>query len=356
MTEAPSTTNRSRLEAAIAGRPVTHPVYAVYDGFVTTRPHVDWPRLFALGLGQISHADVLRHEHPNLQIVETTRQVNGQTRRDVRWITDRGELHQWYLGDWRQEHFIKTPEDYRIMRRAWEGVKITADDTAFLAAERQVGDNGVTLGNIAGMGLGRTPLMVLQVDWVGLERWSVDLADELPPMMELLEFMNELKLEEFRQAVRTPARQIKLWENLSIQTLGPDRYRRHLVPLYSKILSILQAAGKQLQVHYDGQLRVIADQVAQLDFDGIDSLTPPPEGDLTVAEARRLWPDRMLWCHPSLDWFRDGGKGLGPLIRGLVKDAGPRRFCLMISEEIPPDWAQTVPQVLSLLQEGLRSG
>ena len=78
--------------------------------------------------------------------------------------------------------------------------------------------------------------------------------------------------------------------------------------------------------------------------------------DAAVAEARRLWPDRMLWCHPSLDWFRDGGKGLGPLIRGLVKDAGPRRFCLMISEEIPPDWAQTVPQVLSLLQEGPRSG
>jgi hypothetical protein len=339
------------LEAALQGLPVRHPVYAVYDGFVTTRPHVDWSRLFALGLGQINHADLLRHEHPNLQIVETTTQVNGQTRRDVRWITDVGELHQWYLGDWRQEFFIKTPEDYRIMRRAWEGVKIVADDAAFIASEKAVGDNGVTLGNIAGMGLGRTPLMVLQVDWVGLGRWSVDLADELPEMMALLEFMNELKLEEFRQAVRTPARQIKLWENLSIQTLGPARYRRHLVPLYAKILAILNAAGKRLLMHYDGQLRVIADQVAALDFDGIDSLTPPPEGDMTVAEARRLWPDKMLWCHPSLGWFRGSGETLARLIKGMVKDAGPARFCLMISEEIPPDWERTVPQVLALLRE-----
>jgi len=344
-------TNRSRLEAAIQGVPVIHPVYAAYDGFVTTRPHVDWPRLFALGLGQINHADLLHHEHPNLQIVETTRQINGQTRRDVRWITDIGELHQWYLGDWRQEHFIKTPQDYRIMRRAWEGVKITADTTAFLASEEAVGSNGVTIGNLAGMGLGRTPLMVLQVDWVGLERWSVDLADELSPMMELLEFMNELKLEEFRQAVRTPARQIKLWENLSIQTLGPTRYRRHLVPLYSKILSILNAAGKRLQVHYDGKLRVIADQVAGLDFDGIDSLTPPPEGDMLVAEARRHWPDKMLWCHPSLGWFREREETLSRLIDSMVRDAGPRRFCLMISEEIPPHWERTVPQVLALLRE-----
>lgn len=352
----PPASNRSRLEAALQGSPVTQPVYAVYDGFVASRPQVDWPRLFALGLGRLNHASLIRHEHPNLQIVETTRQVGNQTRRDVRWITDAGELHEWYLGDWKQEHFIKQPGDYRIMRRAWEGVKITADAAPFLASEKAVGGNGVTLGSLAGMGTGRTPLMVLQVDWVGLGQWSVDLADELPAMMELLEFMNELKLEEFRQAVRTPVQQIKLWENLSIQTLGPDRYRRHLVPLYAKILAIVKAAGKRLQVHYDGQLRVIADQVAQLDFDGIDSLTPPPEGDMTVAEARQAWPDKMLWCHPSLGWFREREPTLRQLIKGMVRAAGPRRFCLMISEEIPPDWERTVPLVLTLLREESHQG
>ncbi|MFI5358407.1 MAG: hypothetical protein ACHQ4G_13835 [Opitutales bacterium] len=352
MTNAGAASNRTRLEAALQGRPVSHPVYAVYDGFLTSRPHVDWARLFALGLGQINHADVIRHEHPNLQVVETTAQVGGQTRRDVRWITDRGELHEWYLDGWKQEHFIKTPEDYWIMRRAWEGVKITADATAFVASERAVGDNGVTLGNIAGMGLGRTPLMVLQVDWVGLARWSVDLADELPAMLDLLEFMNELKLEEFRQAVRTPARQIKLWENLSIQTLGPSRFRQHLAPLYAKILAIVGAARKRLLVHYDGKLRVIADQVAQIDFDGIDSLTPPPEGDLTVAEARQQWPDKMLWCHPPLGWFHEDAPTLRLLIQDMAKAAGPGRFCLMISEEIPPEWERTVPLVLAALREG----
>ena len=347
-----STGNRERLEAALRGEPVTHPVFAVYDGFVKTRPQVDWPRLFGLGLGLISHADVIRHEHPNLGIEETTRRVDGQVRRDVRWITDAGELHEWYLDDWKQEHFIKTPGDYRIMRRAWEGVRIVPDGSAYAASERDVGGNGVTLGNIAGMGLGRTPLMVLQVDWVGLEQWSMDLADELPEMLELLEFMNELKLEEFRQAVLTPARQIKLWENLSIQTLGPAQYRRHLVPLYSRILSILEKADRRLLVHYDGQTRAIADQIAALDFDGIDSLTPSPEGDLTIAEARRQWPDKMLWCHPSLGWYRDDGDALVRRIREMARDAGPTRFCLMISEEIPPDWERTVPLVLAALRDG----
>ena len=72
---------------------------------------------------------------------------------------------------------------------------------------------------------------------------------------------------------------------------------------------------------------------------------------MTVAAARRSWPDKMLWCHPSLGWFHERGANLRQLIRGMVQDAGPTRFCLMISEEIPPDWERTVPEILTLLRE-----
>jgi len=33
----------------------------------------------------------------------------------------------------------------------------------------------------------------------------------------------------------------------------------------------------------------------------------------------------------------------------MVRDAGPTRLCLMISEEVPPDWQRTVPLVLETL-------
>lgn len=341
---------RARLEAALEGQPVSHPVYAVYDWFVKNRPHVDWDRLFELGLGQIGHANLIRHEHPSFEIVETTSAQDSKTRRDVRLVTDRGELHEWYLGEWRQEHFIKTPEDYRIMARALEGTRVIPDASAFYESEDALGDGGITVGQVMGLGMGRTPLMVLQIDWVGLERFSIDLATECPEMMALLEVMNAIKLEEIRRAAEAPAAQIKLWENLSIETLGPAHYRRHLVPLYRQILDILQAAGKRLLVHYDGQLRLIADDIAALDIDGIDSFTEPPEGDMTVAEARAAWPEKFLWLHPNLEWYRLPTERLAENIRRIAHDAGPSRFCLMISEDIPPQWEKTVPAVLRVLQ------
>jgi hypothetical protein len=340
---------RKRFECALSGGKIEHPVYAVYDWFVKNRPAVDWEMLFGLGLGQINHANLVRHEHPNFELSETMSKQDGKVRRDVRLVTDKGELSEWYLGEWKQEHFIKTPEDYRIMKRALEGVRVIADEKPFLASELKLGDRGITLGQIAGLGAGRTPLMVLQIDWVGLEQFSMDLADEMPELFELLEVMTEIKLEEIRQAVKTPATQIKLWENLSIETIGHVHYRHHFVPLYKKILAITDDADKKILVHYDGKLKVISEDISRLGFDGIDSFTEEPEGDIAVGEAREAWPEKFLWINPNLNFYMMPEKELADNIKRIVKSAGNGRFCLMISEDVPQNWQKSVPAVLKCL-------
>lgn len=103
-------------------------------------------------------------------------------------------------------------------------------------------------------------------------------------------------------------------------------------------------------VHYDGNLQVIARDIASLDIDGIDSFTEPPEGDMSVAQARAAWPEKFLWVHPNLGWYEHPDT-LSARIRRVVRDAGPTRYCLMISEEVPPNWEHTVPMVLETLRE-----
>lgn len=335
---------RERLNRAVAGEPVTQPVFAVYDWFVRNRPGVDWPRLFARGLGQINHADIITCRRPHVEIIEAWTETPQGPRRDVRWVTDRGELHEWYWGEWRQEYLIKSAADYAIMARAWEDVELALTGEAFAASEAEVGDSGITVAQ-----LDRTPFQKIQIDYAGLERFSVDLAERLSPLFVLIEQMNAIKLAEFRLARDSAAEHLKLWENLSIETMGPHHYRRQLVPLYRQIFDVLEGAGKRLQVHYDGKLRVIAPDIRELPFDGLDSLTPPPEGDLATAEARRLWPDKFLWCHPSLTWYSLPEEELAHRVREMAAAAGPARYCVMISEDVPPAWETTVPRVLAAL-------
>lgn len=329
----------------MAGEEIRQPVYAVYDWFVKNRK-IDWQSLFDQGLGQISHANLVECDRTHLEIIEKKSEQDGKVRRDVTWVTDIGELHEWYLGEWRMEYLIKTDEDYSVMLRALSGSRFAPTNVHFAAAEKAVGRNGITVGQ-----LDRTPMQQIQIDYAGLEKFSMDLALETPQLLELMEFMNELKMSELACALQTDAVQIKLWENLSIESMGPTAYRKHLVPLYTRMLEKMCRTNKKLQVHYDGKLKLIADDIKALVFDGIDSLTLSPEGDMSIAEARSNWPDKFLWVHPNLGWFNQPLDCLAGKIRQMAKEAGPRRYCLMISEEVPPNWETTVPIVLETLKQ-----
>ena len=340
---------RERLLGALQGEVVTHPVYVVYDAFLPN-PTVDWDWLFSLGLGQVNHACVAEERHPNCEIVEKKSLEGDLERRDVTIRTAGGELHEYSLGasskgvlPWRMEHFVKTPSDYRLMARAFEGSTYSPSDRVFDESEAAIGDRGITIAHA-----GRTPFQVIQIDFAGIEAFSFHLADEEPALLELLEVMNGLKLDELACVARSKARFVKLWENIGIDAVGPRVYRKHIVPVYEGINAALRGTGKKLMVHYDGKIRLIAEDIARLGFD-LDSLTPEPEGDVEPAEARRLWPESFFWLHPSLTWFSLMKDELAARIRKMASDVGPRRYCFELSEGIPPNWKEGVPAVLEEL-------
>jgi hypothetical protein len=343
---------RDRLLGALRGELVTHPAYVVYDAFLPN-PAVDWDWLFSLGLGQVNHAFVVEERHPNCEIVETRSMEGELERRDVTIRTAGGELHEYYLGasdkgvlPWRMEHFIKKPSDYRLMAGALEGSTYSPTDRAFDESEAAIGDRGITIAHVD-----RTPFQKIQIDFAGIEAFSCHLADGAPELIGLLELMNRLKLDEFACVARSKARLVKLWENIGIDAVGPRAYRRYIVPVYEAINAVLRAAGKTLMVHYDGKVRLIAEDIARLGFD-IDSLTPRPEGDMETGEARTLWPESFLWLHPSLTWFLLPPRELAGRIRKMARDAGPRRYCFELSEAIPPNWREAIPLVLNELASG----
>ena len=75
---------------------------------------------------------------------------------------------------------------------------------------------------------------------------------------------------------------------------------------------------KRVRVHYDGALKVIADQIAGAPFHMIESLTEPP------AQLRQAVLDR-------------------------VNRAGRRGLAFEISEALPGNWRDSTPVVLSAL-------
>ena len=250
----------------------------------------------------------------------------------------------------------------------------------FAEHEAVLGEYGLTVVTGSGNWLHRSPLMKINIDWAGTEQFCMDAAMEVPELFELYEALKKQFLAEQQLLAAGPGRYVKWLENLTISMIGPRRYRDYLMPVYRKGVPILAAAsereergqppfagtarrvlrtngdcplfspGKRVMVHYDGQLRVIADQIAAAPFHIIESLTEPPEGDLPYDECRRLWPDKVFWANLNLELYDLPAAELAKAVCERIARAGRRGLAFEISEDLPKNWQTAIPVILKTLE------
>ena len=244
-------TRRDNLIAALDGRLPEWIPYTVNQEFVTADPA--WEALFAAGLCPIPYVHTVREEMTGVERVVEPVTWQGQAALRVTLRTALGEISQIEVHGWVQEYYLKTPADYRVMTHIVRNTRLSLDPAGFEAAERQVGDRGLTL-----VGIGRSPLQTILVDYAGLEEFSYHLADGFPELFELAEALEDQLLERCRLTAAGPGRYISLLENFTAESWGAARFRQYHLPVYARLLPIFQAAGKRVFPHCDGQIACVA--------------------------------------------------------------------------------------------------
>ena len=246
---------------------------------------------------------------------------------------------------WKTEHFVKEPQDYKVLQWIVEHTELVAEYDVQRQADGQVGAFGVA--PVVGS---RSPMLGINVEWAGAEQFSMDLAQETPELFELFQARRRLFLEETRLIARGPGDFVKWVENLMASLFGPRRYRDWVVSVYREAVPILEAAGKRVFVHYDGILSALRDEIAAAPFHGIESLTEPPEGDMLYDECRAAWPDKVFWANLNLGCYGLPPDQLHAEVRAKLARAGRRGVVLCMSEDLPPNWQQALPVILDALQ------
>lgn len=338
-------TPRDNLIAALDGRRPERIPYTVNQEFVTGDPA--WDALFAAGLCPVPYVHTVREEMTAVERLVAPATWRGQAGRRVTLRTPHGEISQVEVDGWVQEYYIETPADYRVMTRIVRNTRLTLDPAGFAAAERRVGDRGLTL-----VGVGRSPMQTILVDYAGLENFSYHLADGFTELFELAEALEEQLLERCRLTAAGPGRFVSLLENVTAESWGAARFRQHHLPVYAKLLPIFAATGKRVFPHGDGKLACVAPLLAETGFAGIESLTEPPEGDMTLAQARAALPGKVLWANINVGIYALPPADLRRWLRERVKAAAPDGCGLAfeISEDLPHTWREAIPVVLDELR------
>ncbi|MBN2501363.1 MAG: hypothetical protein JXB38_11340 [Anaerolineales bacterium] len=340
---------RERLEAFWAGERPDEIPYTIYQNeWRHTASDPAWQALYEMGLGVTWYARPFKENHNGIEYIEETSTVDGLPflKRIIK--TPVGEIYETFLDEWRQKFYLETAEDYAVMTHVVRNTEVIPAIDTFIAKGNEIGKYGININFI-----GRTPNQIILVDLVGLENYAFHLFDLKAEMQELYNAL----LDNFRQRVQIaaecPGPYVSVLENFTADTMGPKRFKELLVPVYDECFPILHNAGKIVGTHYDGQLSACKEHIANAPIDLIESLTPPPEGDMTLKEARAAWPDKLFWSNINVELYYLPPEKLKKIVLERVEEAAPdgKRLAFEVSEQYPANWKESLPTVLEALKE-----
>jgi hypothetical protein len=87
---------------------------------------------------------------------------------------------------------------------------------------------------------------------------------------------------------------INFGDNVHAGTLPPSLFEHYVLPSYQRRCEQLHRAGKFVCAHWDGDCRPLLPYARDTGLDGIEAITPKPQGDVTLEETREALGDMFL--------------------------------------------------------------
>ena len=149
---------------------------------------------------------------------------------------------------------------------------------------------------------------------------------------ELLALYHGEMMDEVRIALAAGVKHFfaELVLQLDLDRLVSCDLRNVFAPQLTEMTSAVHAAGGDVNLYDDGKCMAIVDILAGCGIDVLTTLTPPPVGDVDLAEVKRRIGDRVcLMGYVDLHYVIKMGTPnlIARTVRAAIETAGPNRFC-----------------------------
>ncbi|MFC1677085.1 uroporphyrinogen decarboxylase family protein [Planctomycetota bacterium] len=307
------------------------------------------------GLAMCTDRMVFSTVRPNVDVFKHEYYENGRFCIRERFRTPVGEVSQlWIRGsggygsDKLAEYMIKTPEDYKVVEFIFNDEVYTRAYEQFTRAEEILGGDGFIF---AGW-MPPTPMMQMLWQLMGIEKFTMDQFDTPDIFFHLYEVLLECQCKQYDIIADSPALVAHIQENMTSDMIGLERFEKYVVPCYNKFASILHKKGKLLAAHFDGRMKVLAQALANSDIDIIEAFCPVPDGDMEMAEARKIWKDKIIWINFPTPVHLLSPAKIAAHVRKILREVAPgEKFLLGITEDIPDKiWEISLPIISKVLK------
>lgn len=330
-------TLRDELLTVLRGERAERVPFTIYKWLVPDRESA-WRLQREMELTLIDAAPVYIDRHQDVALERREFTQGGKRKALTRITTAVGELTELvefepsFGSPWVTKHFIENVDDLRIMTHVLGNTLAEPHYPDYFAQDAAMGERGIVLGAVQPV-----PVAWMWVQLMGAEVWSEMLIEHTEEFDELHEALLAGYRRQIDIAAESPAEVIWLPDNVTASMVSPKTFAHYCVPAYDYACTTLRQAGKRTFAHYDGSNRPLRNALAQTGIDVIEAFTPPPMGDMTVAEAREAWPDKVLCVNFPESLYGESAARLEAQTRVYLEQAGDAgRFCIGCTEDFDP--------------------
>ncbi len=322
---------RSEIESALSGDAPRFVPFSFYD--VLLPRGLDVTELQARGMSICARRPVVKSVMPDVTVKHVD---EGRGRRSTVYVTPVGTLTEtWQEAGYGSlspvEHLIKRRDDYRPAEFMVKNTRYVPLYDEFLLERQKIGDGGYTMAHS-----GYSPLEGIQITWLGQEQFCYEIMDNEDAVMGLYETLVSSHRAMYELIAASPAEVCLYAGNIVPSMLGPDRIRDFVLPCLREFAGLMEEEGKQLGSHMDADNRLIMGILAESNLHLVEAFTPPPDCSVSVAEARRVWPEKLLWVNFPASVLVGSEKMIRQVTGEILEQAGDRRGFLMgITEDVP---------------------
>jgi len=234
---------------------------------------------------------------------------------------------------WRHEKMFKSPDDYKALLFLIRDERHEPAYDEFLEAQNAFGDDAIFRAQI-----GLEPLQQLMSgDMIDMQDFAFEWMDRRDEILKLYDALVEKRREVYTLVAESPALHANYGGNVVPTIVSVDMFEQYYLPHYNEAAGIMHKHGKLIGCHYDADCGLLSKAIGATDLDYIEAFTPAPDTDMTLAQARAAWPDKVLWINFPSTQHLESDDRVREVTVELLDQAGDVDGLIMgITEDIPP--------------------
>ncbi|MBN2294113.1 MAG: hypothetical protein JXM70_16925 [Pirellulales bacterium] len=256
-------------------------------------------------------------------------------------------------GVWRVVDFpVKGPDDFAKLEWLYENTVYSFNQEHFEKGCEFVGNRGEPQFWVP-----PSPYQALCLELMRFEDFiyaAMDMPERVEKVMQAIDNSYDRIYEEIVDYGK--ARIINFGENIHSQLTSTRYFEQYHIPFYEKRGGQLAKAGIYTHIHIDGDFKPLLKHLRHLPFDGLEALTPLPQGDVSIEEIKEHIGDKILLDGIPAVLFTTtfALEDVAECVEKLVELFYPR-LILGVSDELPQGVDETGIEKINYISQYCRT-